>query len=326
MNNIIVTGGSGYIGSHVVKALNDYGFTPVIIDRNYDHTEEFRKRHGLPSLGKGLNIDCGFDFSDKVLEITKGEVPTAIIHLAGSIDVAESVREPLKYLDNNTANTIHVMRCVEKMGIKNIIFSSTAAVYGSSDKPLEEDKGISPSNPYGMSKWLCEEAIRTSSLNHIIFRFFNASGANCDSQMGENHDPETHLIPRVLDSIEKGAPVTIFGTDYSTPDGTCIRDYVHVSDIAEAHVLALYYLLKGGVSDTINLGSGNYTSVSEIVKAAESVTGKEANRKYFPRRDGDPAILLADYSKATGLLGWQPQSSKINTIIRDAWNWYKRIN
>lgn len=326
MNNVIVTGGSGYIGSHVVMAIRAAGFQPIIIDKNYDVVEAFRSSKGLPSLGAGINADCGFDFSKEVLECTNGITPIAVIHLAGSIEVSESVSNPLKYLDNNTANTIHLLRTAEKMGINNIIFSSTAAVYGTKSFLIDEDDSLNPINPYGVSKLLAEQAIRTSRLNHVIFRFFNAAGADHECRTGENHDPETHLIPRVLGSLANKDLITVYGTDYLTNDGTCVRDYVHVSDIADAHVLALSGLLNNMESTTLNLGSGRHSSVKDVIKIAQEVTGITGQIQYLNRRAGDPATLLADHKKAYEQLAWQPTRSDLKTIISDAWNWYIRIN
>lgn len=326
MKNIIVTGGSGYIGSHVVQYLQDNGITTFIVDKNYSKVESFRTHHQLTSLGAGIDFDCGYDFSMPARAFFGLEPIDAIIHLAGYIDVKESTENPLKYLDNNTANTIHLLRTAEKLKVSNIIFSSTAAVYQSSDNQLKENNSLLPSNPYGLSKLLAEESIKSSNMNYIIFRFFNASGADKFTRMGENHNPETHLIPRILDNLNKEKDVLVFGNDYSTPDGTCIRDYVHVSDIASAHYLALKYLENNRESKIINLGSGEFNSVSSVINIAEKITGIYSNTKILPRRNGDPAILMADISEAKSSLNWIPQRSDLHTIISDAWKWYKVIN
>lgn len=323
INNILVTGGSGYIGSHMALMLEDQGYHPIVLDLKNN-----------PCLGKS-NIpvyigDIGDqDFVFKILKKYDFKI-NAVMHFAGVIEVGESVLNPIKYYENNFSKTLNLLEVLIKNNIKKFIFSSTAAIFGEPQyTPIDEQHPKSPVNPYGQSKLFVENLLRdldqAHGLKSVCLRYFNAAGADPKLRTGESHDPETHLIPLVLQAalgIRKS--IKIFGTDYETPDGSCIRDFIHVEDLCAAHLLALNYLAKNNQSnpsDQFNLGNSLGTSVKTIIKIAEKITGKNIPVEICDRRPGDPKILIADNQKAQKILGWEPKYSDISEIIAHAWAW-----
>ena len=318
MKNVLVTGGAGYIGSHTCKLLSQLGFTPIVLDNLSNGHKEFVK---WGEFYQGNQDD------DKIIEeIFKNHHIEDVIHFSAFAYVGESIKDPIKYYENNTIGTIKLIKKLDQLGVRNFVFSSTCAIYGTPEKlPISENLPKNPINPYGHSKLLIEEMMdwitTVSKINFVALRYFNAAGASMDLDIGERHDPETHLIPLTLMSARFGNEINVFGNDYQTPDGTCIRDYIHVLDLADAHIKALNYLQNGGESTKINLGTGHGTSVMEIINQVEKTTGQKCQVKIGPRRPGDPAILVADNSKALELLGWKPKYSQIDNIIETAWNW-----
>lgn len=320
---ILVTGGAGYIGSHVVKALGEQGHEVSV----YDNL----------STGHREAVLCGDlvegDLSDRPFldRVIKEFRPEAVMHFAAFIEVGESVREPLKYYRNNTANTLNLLEAMTANGVRRLIFSSTAAVYGIPEKvPVDEGSPLLPITPYGSSKVTVEGVLRDMSqaglLRYASLRYFNAAGAAPGGKIGEKHNPESHLIPLILKAAkgERGS-IKIYGTDYPTPDGTCIRDYIHVDDLANAHLLALEYLMKGGGSDVFNCGYGRGFSVLEVVETAKRVTGIDFPLEETERRAGDPPLLVADSGKIRRMLGWTPRHDDLEYIISTAWEWEKRL-
>lgn len=314
---ILVVGGAGYIGSHTVRYLMERGISCVVLDNlSYGHREAVLSPHFHEA-----------DLLDKASlgGVFDAHAIDAVVHFAALIAVGESVTDPRKYYENNVAGTLNLLQSMLDHGVRDIVFSSTCAVYGNPRHvPLDESHPLDPISPYARTKLMIEHIFRdyerAYGLRHISLRYFNASGAAGDGSLGESHNPETHLIPLVLRAIAgKGPAVRIFGTDYETPDGTCLRDYIHVEDLAEAHALALEKLET--FSGSINLGTGVPTSVREIVAAAESVTGGRCPVDIGPRREGDPAMLYAANSFALDMLGWTPKYTKIDAIIATAWNW-----
>jgi len=316
---VIVTGGAGFIGSHTCKALAATGFTPVAVD-NLSNGTPSAVRWG--PLEKGSLEEPGF-----LDEVFRRHRPLAVLHFAAFIEAGESMKVPGTFYRNNVAGTLALTEAMARAGIPVLIFSSTAAVYGNSEvMPITEAHPLLPVNPYGRSKLMAETVLAdlaaTSNLRFTALRYFNASGADPDGELGENHEPETHLIPLVLQAAYGLRPsIRIFGTDYPTPDGTCIRDYIHVHDLAQAHLLALRRLLEGGDSAQMNLGTGRGFSVREIVETAASVTGLPINAINEARRPGDPAVLVADAGMARRLLGWSPRYTDVQDHIRHAARW-----
>lgn len=319
---VLVTGGAGYIGSHVVKALGEAGHDLVVFD-NLSSGHDWAVLHGRLVVG---------DLADRsALErLLKDYRPDAVMHFAAFIQVEESVRLPLKYYRNNTLNTVNLLEVMTDHGVGNLIFSSTAAVYGTPEKvPIGEDAPLRPINPYGSSKAAVEmvlESLATAGcLTYVSLRYFNVAGADAGGRIGQAYRESTHLITRALKTA-KGEfdHLAIFGTDYPTPDGTCIRDYIHVDDLASAHVLALDYLLQGASSRVYNCGYGHGYSVREVVSAARRVTGVEFRAIETGRRPGDPAELVADSTRLRKELGWRPLHDDIEYIISTAWDWEKK--
>ena len=319
MKTILVAGGAGYIGSHTVKFLQNLGYKVVVLDNLvYGHieavlTEDFER------------IDL--ENKDAIDAIFKKYKIDAVIHFAGYTYVGESVLNPKKYYQNNVVNTINLLDSMIENNVKNIVFSSTCATYGNPQyTPIDEKHPQNPINPYGQTKLMTEKIMadydKAYGLKYITLRYFNAAGGDAEGQLGESHNPETHLIPLVL-QVAKGerTNITVFGTDYDTEDGTCIRDYIHVEDLANAHMLAVEKLFNDGQSDCINLGTGIGTSVKEIIDAVEKVTGKTVPVVYGERREGDPAKLYAANAKAKEVLGWEPKYTEICDIIKTAWLW-----
>lgn len=320
--NVLVTGGAGYIGSHTCKALAQAGFRPVVYD-NLVYGHEWAVKWGPLEVG---------DIADRARldEVFATYRPVAVIHFAAFAYVGESVTNPGKYYRNNVSGSLSLIEAAVHHGVECFVFSSTCATYGVPDAlPITESSPQRPINPYGASKLMVERILEDFSaahpLRHIALRYFNASGADEDNVIGEDHDPETHLIPLVLDAASgRRADVTVFGTDYDTPDGTCLRDYIHVSDLAQAHVLALQFLLAGGPSQKINLGLGFGFSVKDVIQTVERVTGLKVPAVYGPRRAGDPAALVADPTKARDMLGWRPRFTSLPAIVETAWAWHQK--
>ena len=320
--NVLVTGGAGYVGSHACKALSLAGYNPICFD-NLVYGHEWAVKWG--PLEKG-------DILDRAqLDHTLGRYqPLAIMHFAAFAYVGESVIDPGKYYRNNVCGSLTLLEAARDHNIEHVVFSSSCATYGIPDKlPIVEDTPQQPINPYGTSKLMVESMLGDFStahgMNYIALRYFNAAGADPDNAIGEDHDPETHLIPLVLDAASgRRHDVTIFGTDYDTPDGTCIRDYIHVSDLADAHVLALEHLIKGAGSQALNLGTGVGFSVREVIESAQRITGLRVPVVYGKRRPGDPAALVSDPSRANEKLGWTPKFRELDAIIRTAWKWHQK--
>lgn len=315
---ILVMGGAGYIGSHTVRHLLDKGYEVLVADNLiYGHKEAVDER------AKFVYADLLNPYS--LDELFKNNNVDAVIHFAAFAYVGESVNNPEKYYYNNVIGTINLLHTMLKHNVKNIVFSSTCATYGEPKyTPIDEMHPQNPINPYGRTKLMIEQIFadyeRAYGLRHIALRYFNAAGCSADGKIGESHNPETHIIPLVLQAIKgERENIKIFGSDYDTPDGTCIRDYIHVEDLAQAHRLAVEKL--EAYSGCINLGTGVGTSVKEIIAAAEAVSGKKCPTEYAARRAGDPARLYADNTKAKAILGWQPKYLDIKDIIKTAWNW-----
>lgn len=317
--NILVVGGAGYIGSHMVKRLNQAGYIPIVIDNLSQGRRE--------AVTSAQLVVC--DVGDVIaLDVLFQAYPiSAVIHFASFIQVGESVCAPGKYYDNNVGNTVHLLEAMIRHDVRNFIFSSTAAIFGDPQYvPIDENHPKLPINPYGRSKWMVEQILedfeRAHGLKSVCLRYFNAAGADADGELGECHEPETHLIPLVLQAAAgRRAAITVYGRDYDTPDGTCIRDYIHVQDLCDAHLLALEKLLSGEQGGRYNLGNGNGYSVAEVIAAAEKVTGRTIPQVYGDRRAGDPPRLVADSRLAQKELGWSPRLADLQTIIRHAWQW-----
>ncbi|MBN2711475.1 MAG: UDP-glucose 4-epimerase GalE [Planctomycetes bacterium] len=319
--NVLVAGGAGYVGSHAVAALQESGHTPIVLD-----TLELGHREACRDAELVVGDTADYDLVTHVLK--EFEIDT-VMHFAAYSRVGESMEEPLKYYINNVVGTLKLIQAMMDTGVKRFIFSSTAATYGEPEKmPIEESITKCPINVYGHSKLEVEEACqwlsKTSDFKYVAFRYFNACGAHKSGEVGEDHEVETHLIPLILQvPMGKREAISIFGTDYDTPDGTCIRDYIHVSDLADAHVRGIDYLVKGGESGAMNLGTGSGYSVRQIIDAARKVTGQEIKAVEAPRRAGDPSELVARADKANNALGWKPVQSDLETIIGSAWLWHK---
>lgn len=320
--SVLVVGGAGYIGSHVVRELLDKGEDVVIVDNlQTGHRKALDKR---AKFYEGDTRDTEF-----LNEVFENEDIDSVIHFAANSLVGESMEVPLKYYDNNLFGTMNLLNSMLEHGVDKIVFSSTAATYGEPEKvPIEETDRTQPTNPYGETKLAMENMIKWTAnanpLDFVSLRYFNACGADQSGEIGEDHSPESHLIPLILQvPLGKREKISIYGDDYDTKDGTCIRDYIHVSDLADAHIRALDYLRNGGKSDIFNLGSGEGFSVKEMIDAAREVTGHPIPAEVVPRRAGDPAVLIAKSDKAREILGWQPQKDDVKVIIEDAWNWHQ---
>lgn len=319
MISVLVTGGAGFIGSHTCKALRHAGFAPV----TYDNLTR-----GNPEAVKWGPLEIG-DLADRMRlrEVVTRYRPAAVVHFAALAYVGESQENPAAYYANNVGGTAALLQIMQEAGLRHIVFSSTCAVYGTpAAVPIAEHCPEAPINPYGASKMVCERMLRESAdafpLTFMALRYFNAAGADPDGEIGECHVPETHAIPLILDAVAgTGDEFTIFGNDYPTADGTCIRDYVHVSDLADAHVAALRALLEGADSTAFNLGTGRGWSVRELVECARRITNREVTVRVGPRRAGDPPVLVADASRAQRQLGWRPRHSDLETMLSHAWVW-----
>lgn len=320
MKNCLVTGGAGYVGSHCCKELAQAGYFPVVVDNLFRGHSGFVK-WGPLHIG---DIRDG-DFLDSVFERYK---PIAVFHFAGLTYVAESVEKPELYYGANTAGTLTLLEAMRRGGCRNIIFSSTAATYGNPEySPIDEKHPQNPINPYGHSKLFTEKILadydRAHGIKHAALRYFNAAGADAEGEIGEKHSPETHLIPLIIEAaMGKRNSVKIFGTDYPTGDGTAVRDYIHVTDLAAAHIKAMEKILSGGGSVQMNLGTGKGNSVLEVIDSVRRVSGKRFDAIPEPRRAGDPPFLVADPSKARKTLGWECGYRDIDTIVKSAWDWH----
>lgn len=318
---VFVTGGAGYVGSHCCKAFHQAGWNVV----TYDNLSR-----GWRDLVRWGELIEGDILDEARLASAMADVkPDAVAHFAAFAYVGESVGDPGLYYRNNTLGSMALLDAMKAAGVDKLIFSSTCATYGIPDRvPMTEDTPQSPINPYGWSKLFVEKILddygHAHGIRSVKLRYFNAAGADSDGETGERHEPETHLIPLAIRGMmQDGFELTIFGDDFDTRDGSCVRDYIHVADLADAHARALGYLQEGGESNVFNLGTGTGTTVKEIVDAVERVSGQQVRKSVGPRREGDPPALVASAEKARDVLGWTPQNSDIDTIIRTAWNWHR---
>jgi UDP-arabinose 4-epimerase len=320
MKTILVTGGAGFVGSHACKALARAGYLPVVFD-NLEYGHEWAVKWGPLERGDLRN-------AHDLARVFTARRPWAVMHFAAYAYVGESVTAPAKYYDNNIGGTAKLVAACAAHGCGHFVFSSTCATYGVPARlPLTEESPQQPVNPYGYTKLVVERLLKDAEAAHgmryVALRYFNAAGADPDGEIGESHTPETHLIPLVLLAAMGRRPqVKLFGNDYPTPDGTCVRDYVHVSDLAEAHVAAIEWLAAGKPSEAFNLGNGRGFSVAEVVKAAEKVTGRPVPAEMCARRPGDPPVLVSDSGKAHRRLGWTPKFPDLDDQIRHAWAWF----
>lgn len=319
---VLITGGAGYIGSHTVAELLEKNEEVIVVDN-------LEKGHKAAVLGGKLIVG---DLRDRefIKSVFMQNDIEAVIHFAAYIEVGESVSDPLKYYNNNVAVTLNLLTAMKEAKVNKVVFSSTAATYGEPENiPILETDRTFPTNPYGETKLSVEKALKWSDgaygIKHVILRYFNACGAHTSGKIGEDHSPESHLIPLIIQAaMGKRDSIKLFGNDYNTPDGTCVRDYIHVSDLAQAHYLALQKLRKGEDSDIYNLGNGKGFSVKEVVDVVRKVTGKNINAVDAPRRPGDPAILVASSDKIKRELNWQPKMDDLETIVATAWEWHSK--
>ncbi len=322
---VLVTGGAGYIGSHAVLALQNAGYEVVVFDNLvYGH------RDIVESVLKVELIEGDTNDRNLLDRVFASRSFSAVMHFAAYAYVGESVSQPDKYYRNNVTGTLTLLEAMVAAGIKRFVFSSTCATYGvPKTVPIPEDHPQDPINPYGATKLMVERILsdfdRAYDFKSVAFRYFNAAGADPQGRLGEDHQPETHLIPLVLmAALGKRDSISIFGTDYPTPDGTCIRDYIHVSDLAQAHVLGLDYLIKGGDSQQFNLGNGSGFSVREVIEMARQITGRSIHAIECDRRPGDPPALVGSAEKARSTLGWNPQYADLDKILTHAWAWHQK--
>jgi UDP-glucose 4-epimerase len=319
---ILVTGGAGYIGSHTVRLLLEQGYDVAVVD---NLSKGYRQNVPAKRLYE-------MDIADTaaLAELMRQNRPEAVVHFAAFIAVGESMVEPERYFANNVGGSLSLLTAMVRTGVRHIVFSSTAAVYGDpATVPIAESSPIQPMNPYGESKVMVETLLHwfdeIHHLTSVCLRYFNASGADPQGRLGEQHVPETHLIPLLLRTVKTGKPVTVFGDDYPTPDGTCIRDYIHVDDLAQAHILALEHLTGGGASAQFNVGTGTGHSVMETIRAVEEVTGRKVPYQVGPRRPGDSPSLVAASDKLRAALGWHPRYTDLRTIVAHAWNFAQKV-
>lgn len=321
---ILVVGGAGYIGSHMVKMLLDSQYSVTTFDN-------LSSGHMDAVIG-GDFIEGDLANSKELKKVFEGNAFDCVMHFASHIQVGESIQNPMKYYENNLINTLNLINQIIESNIKYFIFSSSAAVYGVPDSvPIIEEHNKNPINPYGNSKLMVENILTDFNvaygLNFISLRYFNAAGCDPDGLLGERHDPETHLIPLVLQAASgKRKNIQVFGTDYDTSDGTCVRDYIHVCDLCEAHIKSMQYIMNGGKSQSINLGNGSGFSVKQIIETAKKVTKRDFEVVFKGRRAGDPSSLVADSSKARELLNWKPKYANLEEIIAHAWNFEEKYS
>jgi UDP-glucose-4-epimerase GalE len=316
---VLVTGGAGYVGSHAVKALRLAGYRPTVYDN-------LSAGHREAALGVPL-IEGDIGDVDAVRQALRDTGASAVMHFAAWLSVSDSVRDPAGYYRNNVAGTLGTLEAMAAEGRGVFIFSSTCAVYGEPDEmPLRETQRTAPINAYGQTKLAIEQALphfgRAYGIRAICLRYFNAAGADPDGELGEDHAPEIHVIPRSIEAAITGTPIEIFGDDYPTPDGTCLRDYIHVCDLADAHLRALSRLEAGGASAVYNVGTERPSSVRDVIAAVERVTTRTVTSRVGPRRPGDPAVLYASAARIRDELGWIPSRPELDTIVADAWRWH----
>jgi len=322
MTSILVTGGAGYIGSHTAKLLAQSGYQPICFDNLSTGRAE--------AVRYGPLIEADLADERAIRRTLRDYDVQSVVHFAASAYVGESIQDPRKYLANNVVNGLNLLNAMIDEGVRSLVFSSSCAIYGiPGTVPITESAPQKPINPYGESKVIFERSLHwyaeAYGLRWCALRYFNAAGADPDGELGEVHDPETHLIPLVMQAaLGSGPCVSVFGTDYDTPDGTAIRDYVHVTDLARAHVAAIDYLKQGGASTAVNLGTGEGYSVREIIRGIQRVAKVTPPVQDCPRRPGDPAVLVADASKARSLLAWEPRYSGLDQILETAWKWESR--
>jgi UDP-glucose-4-epimerase GalE len=319
---VLVVGGAGYIGSHMVKLLAEQGRRSCVVD---DFSTGWKEALATPAIEGPVQDPSIIDAA------IAASSPTAAIHFASRIQVGESIGDPGQYYLHNVGHTICLLNAICKRGVKHFIFSSSAAVYGEPlQSAISEDHPTVPLNPYGRTKLMVEQMLpdyeRAHGIKWVALRYFNAAGAHPDASIGERHSPETHLIPLALRAASGRLPhLAVYGTDYPTPDGTCVRDYIHVCDLASAHLLALQYLEGGGRSRALNLGNGNGYSVRQVIESVERVTGRKVPLAIGARRPGDPATLVADAEAARTTLGWKPRYGALDTIVEHAWAWEQKL-
>lgn len=321
---VLVTGGAGYIGSHAALALRERGYRPIVLDNLSRGHREVERTLGAPVIVADTRDRAALD------ALFARERIDAVMHFAAFIEVGESVVDPLRFYENNVHGTVTLLQAMQAAGVSRFVFSSTCATYGVPEVvPIPEDHPQNPLNPYGRTKLVVEKILAECEtawgLRSVSFRYFNAAGAHPSGALGEDHAPETHLIPLVLyAALGKRPSIRIFGEDYDTPDGTCVRDYIHVSDLADAHVLGVDYLLGGGASTAVNLGNGRGFSVKEVIAAATRVTGRPIAVEKAERRPGDSPALVGSSERARKLLGWSPRYPELETIIAHAWAWHQK--
>jgi UDP-glucose 4-epimerase len=320
ISTVLITGGAGYIGSHVVKELVRQGHHPIV----YDNLQTGHRE----AVKDSLIVEGDLADSEKLSKTFRSFPIRSVMHFAADCLVGESVEKPLKYFNNNVRNSLQLLEIMMENNIENIVFSSSAAVYGEPKQiPIPEGHPCVPTNPYGETKWIFEKVLeafkKVGKLNFVALRYFNAAGADPGGELGEDHADESHLVPLAIKGALTGSPLLIFGTDYDTPDGTCIRDYIHVTDLAQAHILALEKLHQGNYSAIFNLGNGNGYSVKEVIRATARVTGLGLKSVESARRPGDPARLVASSDKIKTELGWTPRYPDLETIVETAWRWHR---
>jgi UDP-glucose-4-epimerase GalE len=330
MSTVLVAGGAGYVGSHAVLALAAAGYDAVVYDDLSAGHPEAVERIQAAFPARSIRLVCG-DILDRaaVLGALRDSRASAVLHFAARLLVGESVAKPIEYYRTNVTGTLTVLGAMAEAGVTRLVFSSTCATFGEPQTPtIDETHPQRPINSYGETKLAVERALphveRATGMRWMALRYFNASGADPEGRIGEDHDPEEHLIPRAIAAVQGGPPLVVFGEDYPTPDGTCIRDYVHVSDLADAHVAALRALEAGGASAAFNLGNGNGVSVRELIDSVARATGQAVPHSVGPRRPGDPARLVASSAKIRQALGWTPRVDALDTIVGTAWAWHQR--
>jgi len=321
MPKILITGGAGYIGAHTAHLLLRRGYEAVVVD-------DLSRGHRHNVAGDCLRV-MELGDTEGLYRLMSGDRFDAVIHFAAYISVGESTQAPELYFTNNVGGSISLLTAMTRAGVNRIVFSSTAAVYGNPAKvPITEDSPFDPVSPYGESKVMVEKILgwmdRFRDIRNIALRYFNACGCEPEAGLGEEHEPETHLIPLLFRAILTGKPVTIFGGDYDTADGTCVRDYIHVADLAEAHILAVAHLMRGGASGAYNVGTGSGLTVLEVLRAVEEITGKKVPYTLGPRREGDAPVLVANSDKLQRTLNWKPTRSSLRQIVQDAWEFELR--
>jgi len=328
MSTVFVTGGAGYVGSHAVKTLATAGYDVVVYDNLSAGHREAVERIAAALPERRVSLEVG-DILDRpnLTDALKQSGASAVMHFAARLSVGESVQDPLGYYHTNVTGTLGVLQAMAETGVGRFVFSSTAATFGEPERvPIDETHPQRPINAYGESKLAVERALphieRAKGIRAVVLRYFNASGADPDGLIGEDHHPEEHLIPRMLAAVQGGEPLSLFGDDYPTPDGTCIRDFVHVTDLASAHLAALRALEEGRPSAAFNLGNGNGRSVREVLDAVRTVTGRDVPHQVAPRRPGDPARLVASSARAKSELGWTPRFEQLEAIVETAWRWH----